>query len=263
MLVDWVRFTLAVGALLFLCGLISVASAQTVTEVEDLQASLKVVDRLREQRDFRAALRQLSTLREEYPATIGVLWRLAFTWADLGKAADELQRRKNYYQTALSHAQDALSVDSTSAWAHFAVAMAEGRVAMNAGTRERIERSRAVKHHADRAIELDSTLAGAYHVRGRWHREVASLGFFQRAFLKTIYGGLPDASFEQAVRDFQRAIELENRTFHHLELGKTHLEMGRTEAARREFETALKLPKSDPFDPEYKQEARKLLEELN
>lgn len=263
MSLEWVRRLLLGGGLLFLCGLVSMSSAQTGPQGRDLEDSLEAADELREQRQFREALSQLSTLRNDHPENVDVLRRLAFVWADLGKAADDLQQRKNFYVKALSHAQDALSADSTSAWAHLAVAMAEGRVALNVGTQERVERSRAVKHHADRAIDLDSTLAGGYHVRGRWHREVASLGFFQRALLRTVYGGLPDASYEQAVRDFQRAIELEKRTFHHLELGKTYIQMGRTDAARRELKTCLQLSGSDPFAPEYKQEAQNLLDELD
>lgn len=262
MSVDWLHVLSALVGVFLLGGFVGSAAAQTVSQTSDLQTSLEAVDQLREQREFREALSRLSTLREAHPENVDVLRRLAFTWADLGKATDDLSQRKNYYETALSHAQDALTADSTSAWAHLAVAMSEGRVALNAGTRERVERSRAVKRHADRAIELDSTLAGAYHVRGRWHREVESLGFLQRTLLKTVYGGLPDASYEQAVRDFQRAIGLEDRTFHHLELGKTYIQMDRSEAARQELQTALELSGSDPFDPEYKQEARDLLEEL-
>lgn len=263
MCVDRLRFFLGIGILLFGICLVSSSRAQTATDDEELQESLSVVDQLREQREFREAISRLTTLREAHPENVQVLWRLAFTWADLGKASERQHQRKDAYKTALSHAEDALSADSASAWAHLAMAMAEGRVALNAGTQERIQRSRAVKHHAEQAIELDSSLAGAYHIRGRWHREVASLGFFQRALLKTVYGGLPDASYEQAVQDFTRAIELEDRPFHHLELGKTYLKMDRPEAARREFETVLDLPRSDPFDSEYKAEARQLLEELN
>jgi hypothetical protein len=33
--------------------------------------------------------------------------------------------------------------------------------------------------------------------------------------------------FEQAVRDFKRALELEDVRFHHLELGKTYLKIDR------------------------------------
>ena len=220
------------------------------------------VDSLRSQRRFRDALRLLSRLEDEQPRNPDVLYRLAFTWSDLGKAADTERQANEFYRQSLEVAERAVQADSTCAWAHFAVAVAQGRLTFHAGTRERVERSRAVKAHAERAIALDSTLAGAYHVRGRWHREAADLNFVQRAIVAAIYGGLPDASIDQAVRDFQAAIALEDRAYHHLELGKTYLELDRPDAAREQFRKAIAIPRADPFDPEYKQEARQLLDAL-
>jgi len=237
------------------------ASATGVT-ADRLQPVFEQVDSLRRHRRFRETLALLSGARDEHPHHPDVLYRLAFTWSDLGKAADSERRARTFYRQSLTVAEQAVRADSTSAWAHFAVAVAQGRLALHAGTRERVKRSRAMKAHAERAIVLDSTLAGAYHVRGRWHREAADLNFVQRAIVAAIYGGLPDASMDQAVRDFQTAIALEDRAYHHLELGKTHLEMDRPDAAREQFRKAVAVPYADPFDPEYKQVARQLLDAL-
>jgi tetratricopeptide (TPR) repeat protein len=228
-----------------------------------LQEALATVDSLRQAGDFRAALDRLQTLRDDRPDRVEVLWRLVYTWTDLGQTTDRDDQRAQYYANALEVAKAGLAADSSSARAHLAMAVAEGRAALDAGTRERIERSRAIKRHADRAIALDSTLDGAYHTRGRWHREVEDIGFFQRAIVKTVYGGLPESSIEQAVQDFQRAIELDDKVFHHLELAKTYLQMDRPDAARRELKAALNRPGTDPFAPRYKKEARKLLNDLN
>jgi tetratricopeptide (TPR) repeat protein len=181
---------------------------------------------------------------------------------DLGEVSESERTRNSLYEQSLGNARVALRLDSTDARAHLAVAVAEGRVALTAGTQEKIRRSRAVKRHSDRAIELDSTLASAYHVRARWNREVADLGFFSRTIVKTIYGGLPDASFEQAVRDFKTAIRLEDKVIHHLELGKTYLKMDREEEARAEFRTAINMNPVDPDAPLHKQEARDRLDDL-
>lgn len=224
---------------------------------------MTTVDSLRQAGEFRAALDRLQTLRNERPERVEVLWRLVYTWADLGQTVDNDNQRAQYYVNALDVAKAGLAADSSSARAHLAMAVAEGRAALDAGTRERIERSRAIKRHADRAIALDSTLDGAYHTRGRWHRGVEDIGFFQRAIVKTIYGGLPESSMEQAVQDFQRAIELNDKVFHHLELAKTYLQMDRSDAARRELQAALNRPGTDPFAPRYKQEARDLLDDLD
>jgi len=228
-----------------------------------LEDALTAVDSLRHAGDFQAALDRLQVLRGERPEEVAVLWRIVYTWADLGQATDAEDQRTRYYNNALTAAKAGLAADSSSARAHLAMAVAQGRVALNAGTKERIRRSRAVKRHADRAISRDSTLDGAYHTRGRWHREVEDLGFFKRTIVRTVYGGLPESSLEQAVRDFKRAIELNDKVFHHLELAKTYLQMDRDEAARRELQAALDLPGTDPFAPRYKKEARSLLAELD
>lgn len=240
------------------------AAAQSSDATDaSLQEALRGVDSLRQAGDFRVALSRLNTLRNAHPREVEVLWRLVYTWTDLGQATDDKNKRTNFYENALEIARAGLAADSSSARAHLALAVAQGRAALNAGTQERIRRSRAVNRHSDRAIEIDSTLAGAYHVRGRWHREVEDLGFFQRAIVKTVYGGLPESSLEQAVRDFERAIALHDELFHHLELAKTYLQMDRPEDARRELQTALDMPEEDPFDPMYKEEARELLADLD
>lgn len=255
---------LSLGVLLVLGGIFALpGSAQPSDPTEAaLQEVLVVVDSLRQAGDFQTARDRLQSLRDRYPERIPVLWRLVYTWTDLGQSTDDADHRARYYEEALDVAKASLAADSTSARAHLAMAVAEGRMALDAGTRERIQRSRAIKHHADRAIALDSTLAGAHHTRGRWHREVADLGFFQRTIVRTVYGGLPEASFEEAVRDFQRAIEIDDAIFHHLELGKTYVKMDQPETAQQQFELVLDMPSDDPFASRYKKEARQHLDDL-
>ena len=242
-------------------GATAPAAAQT-PDATALDSALVRVDEIRADGAFRDALLQLSDLRDRHGDRVSLLWRMSVVRVDIGKTADTESAARQHYREALELAERALTVDESSAHAHLARAVAEGRLALQAGRQERVERSRAVKRHADRAIELDSSLPGAFHVRGRWHREVSDLNFLERAVVRTVYGGLPDASFEQAVRDFQRAIELEDVRFHHLELAKTYLKMDRSTDARAQLETVLDLPAREPFADRYAKEARGLLEDL-
>jgi len=228
--------------------------------------ALAAVDSLRQAGAFREALGRLSTLQNRLSPgdslADDVGWRLAVTRIDLGETSDSDRTRTSLYRQALKDAQAALAADSSSAYAHLALAVAQGRAALRADTRERVRRSRAVEHHANRAIALDSTLAPAYHVRGRWHREVADLGFFERTLVRAVYGGLPEASFAQAVRDFQQAIRLQDKVIHRLELGKTYLAMDKRQNARRALQAALKMEPIDPDGPRHQEEARRLLRDL-
>jgi tetratricopeptide (TPR) repeat protein len=251
-----------VALLIGVAGRPSLSHAQR-TDSTALDSALVRVDELRSQGQFRDALSRLSELRSTHGDRVEILWRLSFTRVDIGKTVDPEGAAEQHYREALKLAEAALTVDASNAHAHLARAVAEGRLALGAGTQERVQRSRAVKTHADRAIEIDPNLSGAFHVRGRWNREVADLNFLERTVVRTVYGGLPDASFEQAVRDFERAIELENVRFHHLELAKTYLKMDRPADARTHLQTAIDLPAREPFAQRHKEEAQELLDELS
>lgn len=224
--------------------------------------ALAAVDSLRTRGEFRSALSRLHRLANTHPENVEVLAARAFIWTDLGKQADVQHRAVNFYRQSLTVAEAAVEANPECAQAHLAVAVAQGHLTQHVSIRERIERSRAVKTHADRAVALDSTLAGAYHIRGRWHREAADLNALVRALMRVVYGGLPEASLKQSVANFQRALTLETRTYHHLELGKTYVKMDRADAAREQFRAALEAPSVAPFAAEYKREARLLLEKL-
>ncbi|MEF8866797.1 MAG: hypothetical protein V5A20_13650 [Salinibacter sp.] len=229
----------------------------------DEQEALATVDSLRTAREFRAALARLDELSRRVDETVQVLWRQSILWSDLAKASDSEARALTFNRQALDVAETAVETDATHAWAHVAKSVAAGRMAtMTNSNRESIRLSREVKEHADRALALDSELGAAYHVRARWHREVGDLNFVQRLVVKTVYGGLPDASTARAVEDFRTAIGLETRAYHHLELGKTYEKMDRRGDAVQQYRRALEAPRADPFDPEYKREARAHLSEL-
>ena len=229
---------------------------------EELVERLIEVDDLRAEGDFRNAFTKLGGLENDYPEHAEVLWRLSATIVNIAERQD--QGRRSLFEQGLDAAKRAIEADDTNGLAHFSRAMAEGRLALDAGTREQIERSRAVKHHADRAIELDENneIDGAYHARGQWHREVASLGRVSRAVVRTVYGGLPDASFDEAVDDFLAAIDIDDRILHRIELARTYKMMDEPEKAREQLEILLDMPSEEPDDESHKSEAREMLDDL-
>ena len=132
------------------------------------------------------------------------------------------------------------------------------------GGKTKIELSKELKAEADKAIELDPTHDGAYHIIGRWHREIANLSWVLKAAAKIVYGGVPKgASNENAIANFEKAIKLRpDKTIHHLELGKTYKEMKKWKEARQALQKVLDLPIIDVGDEARKKEAKELLEEI-
>lgn len=184
--------------------------------------------------------------------------------SDLGEDARGEDQRE-LFAHAVEHARAAVQVAPDSARGHLELAVALGRQALREGPRTRLALSREIKAEADRAIAQDAGLGRAYHVRAMWNRKIAGLNFFERTAARAVLGGVPrGASMDNAVSDFQKAIEIEpDYVNHHLELGRTFLEMNRKADARLELEKAIALPPtSSPRDPRYQSEARELLKKL-
>ncbi|MEO5618938.1 MAG: hypothetical protein ABIS67_14310 [Candidatus Eisenbacteria bacterium] len=198
------------------------------------------------------------------PADFSALWKLARVESELGEAANG-KAQKELVLASVEHARAAAKVAPDSAQGHAWLAAALGRQALKEGPKTRLSLSREIKFEAERALAIDPSNALAYHVRALWNRNVASLSFMERAAANTVLGGVPKgASMENAVRDLQRAIELEpQRVIHRLEMGRTYMELERWTEARRELEKAQVLPPtSSPRDTQHQNVARNLLSRL-
>lgn len=210
-----------------------------------------------------ARTRYLRALDAE-PDAYATLWRLARVESELGEdARGEDQRR--LVAAAVGRARGAVKAAPESAQGHVWLAVALGRQALKEGPRSRLALAREIKSEVDRALEIDPTIGRAWHVLAAWNRKIASLNAIERMAANAVLGGVPKgASMENAVRSFEKAIELEpDYVNHHLELGRTLRELKRWTEARRELEKAVDLPPtSNPRDPQYQQEARELLAKL-
>ena len=211
--------------------------------------------------DMSTAHREYSTVLEAHPRDYAALWRMARVESEMGEDARGDDQRARVL-AAVQRARAAVQAAPDSAQGHVWVAATLGRQALKEGPKTRLALSREIKSEVDRAIAIDPGIGRAYHVRALWNRKIASLNFMERAAANTVLGGVPKgASMENAVQDLLKAIELEPAYVnHHLELGRTYMELGRWAEARAELERAHTLPPtSSPRDARYQNEARNLL----
>jgi len=207
-------------------------------------------------RSWRPALDADST---SYP----LLVRLARATTDRGTRArfdGDKPRAVQAFDQGAAAARRATQLEPGRADGHLELAVALGSVALYKGGKAKLRLAHEVKAEIDRALALDANLHRGHHVLARWHREVAGLSFLERN-AAMVFGGAPKgASTDAAVSHFERAIALApDYANHHLELGRTYLELKLKSKARAEFEKTLATPVKSPFDADYKAEARMLL----
>ena len=163
------------------------------------------------------------------------------------------------FEAAGEAEERALQLDSNSADAHFQLARAVGKIALFKGIFNSIGLAKRVRREAQTALAIDSLHDGAWHVLGRWHREIGKKPKIFRGPL-----GLGAANKRDAIAFMEKAIAINPANInHHLEMGLTYLEYDMFESARREFELCSTLPPERRLDNKYKEEAKKYLAEMN
>ena len=252
-----------IAALAALAALAGAPQARAAIDPAVEQAAVAAGDRDYARHDFEAALKAWRPALDADSSSYALLWRLARATTDRGTRArfdgDKAKAIAAFDQGAAA-ARRATTLEPGRKEGHLELAVALGSVALYKGGKAKLRLAHEVKAEVDRALALDERLHRAHHVLARWHREVAGLSFFERNAAR-VFGGVPKgASRDAAVTHFERAIALApDYANHHLELGRTYLELELNAKAREELKQALACPAQSPFDADYKAEARMLL----
>lgn len=153
----------------------------------------------------------------------------------------------------------ALSLNEDDADAHFQLARALGKIALFKGIFKSASLAKEVRSECLRALEIDSLHDGAWHILGRWHREVG-----KKPKILRIPMGLGAANKDDAIAFMQKAIEINpGNIHHHLEMGNTYNRFKMRDSARREYEKCLELAAESPLDKKYQDEAKKMLAQMD
>ena len=85
----------------------------------------------------------------------------------------------------------------------------------------------------------------------------------KRALAKVFVGELPEASYDEAIRLYRKAIQINDLISHRLALVRSLAASGRTAEARQELEMIIGRPSEKRLDDKYREQAREMLAELD
>jgi tetratricopeptide (TPR) repeat protein len=198
------------------------------------------------------------------PRNVRLLVRISREYRHLMSDATKPDQKLSLGSIALKFAKRAATLDPTDPEAQLAVAISCGKLQPLESSRERIAASRLIKECADKAIQLDPGNDLGWHVLGRWHMALADVNAFERALVQLTYGlKLPESTYEEAARCFEKAIELNpNRLMHYIELGRVYARMGRTDDARTFIVKGLAMRDTEKDDPETRRQGQEVLTNL-
>ena len=228
------------------------------------EAQYREAVKLQQETRWSEALPIFKNLLKSDSSNVEYLWRTAYLYAQLGAKQPTETQRQQWYSTSAYLGEKATRTAPKNAWAHYAYALALGRMNEQASSRTKIEYAKLIKSEAELALKYDAGLAGAHHILGRWHRVVAGFNMLERAMIKAVFGGMPGGSYEEALKHFEKAIALEPKSgIHYYEIANTLLERdesGDEGRAIKWLEKSLTLPVKTEQDKDHRARCRELLE---
>ncbi len=230
---------------------------------EDFTALMARGDQLDAQLKTKDALAVYLEAEKLQPNNADLLHRIAKQYGESQNDTKDKAERRRIGEQALDYGKRAVAAAPDNAKAQLALAICYGRVATYLDNKTKISYSKLVKQHVDKALALDPRDDLSWHVLGAWNFELANLNPVLRALAQLIYGKLPAASNEDAVKAFTKALELNpRRVGNQVELGRALAAAGRKDEAKAALEKGLSLPNKQRDDPEAKDRARAALKKL-
>ena len=210
------------------------------------------------------ALTIYNNILDKEPKNIEALCHSSLLMSRLGGEFDSEDTKKLYFEKARKRAQKALDVNAMHSKSNFAMSVAMGQKALVAGARERVAASRDIKRFAERAIDADSSNAGAWHVLGRWNYEVANLNFAERFAANLLFGGIPEGSLEEGAQSIKRAIDIrpENALYYY-DLANIYKDLDMEKQAIETCKTGLQKQAKAQIEVQTHKDCRRLIDELN
>jgi tetratricopeptide (TPR) repeat protein len=229
---------------------------------QDINAIIKEGDRLEITLHEKAAFEKFKEVLRIQPINMYALNKCSELCSRIGKRELTDKARNEYYEAAKKYASIALKLHPENSEANCVMAIALGRTSLDRSGKEKITAAKEIKKHVDIAVKNDPMNYKAWHVLGRWHYEICSLNFLEKAAVKILFGGVPKASLAESIRAFEKAKSiLPGFVLNYYEMAKAYKKNNQKDKAISAINTMLLLANTTEDDEQIKADGRKLLKE--
>lgn len=242
----------------------AVAADTLSSDNDSIEELLKEANEMHMSGKEEKSLELYEEVLEREETNLDALWNAAVLYSKKGYRKDSEDKMEEMYTKALNLSERALEHHGDDGYAFYAYAVSKARMTEVMGRRNKIRASKEIKENLEKAVDRLTDFAPVWHLFGVWHSDVANVSRAEKAAARLISGGLPDASNENAEKYLKKAVEMdEDNILFRLDLAKHYLEVDNNDAAREQLQQILELDPKMQDDPMYKEEAEKLLDEID
>lgn len=250
--------------LFFIVGLLLFSFGKNFGQATDAPILVKQGMDLIAAKNEEAALEKFKAALKSDPNNYEAACKASLLCSKIGNRQTDINKKKEYFVLAKQYAVKSLKIKPDDAESNYVMAVAMGRIALIAGTKDKVAASRDIKKYVDMALKYNPEHAGAWHVLGKWNYEMSNLNIAEIAVAKTLFGGVPPgATKDEAIRCYKKAIELDpTYILYRLDLAAAYNSIAMKEEAINTLKKAVELPPRTEDDPRYIKKGKEMLLEI-
>lgn len=245
-------FFIALASFFFHCAAQDVAI--TIKEAENLERSLKEPE----------ALDKYKLALANDAKNIKALVKATELSLNIGGRSEEKNDKRLQFESAMVFAKRAFQADSNNTDACYAMGIASAKlIETESDNKKIVGYVKDSKRYLEKAVKLNPNNAKANFALGRWYYEMATLSSLKKAATKIFYGGLPDATVENAISYFEKCKSLDPyMVINYYFLNKAYKETDKPTKQIEVLNRLVKLPNRCVDDVAMKADATKQLQDL-
>jgi len=231
---------------------------------QDINLLLKEADNFEHQFKEEEALNKYKQVLTVDGNNVKALVKAAELSCTTGERLINKNDKRIYFESALAFAQRAVASDSNNADAYCAKAAACAKMTkIETDNKKMIAFVRDIKINADKALQINPNHAKANFIEGKWHYEMVTLNWAKRLAVKAMYGGLPEADMDKAILYLEKSRSIDPYyVLNGLTLAKAYKDNNRPAQTIEVLKRVVKMPTRTFDDTALKEEAQKMLQDL-
>jgi tetratricopeptide (TPR) repeat protein len=225
---------------------------------------LKTADNFERQFKEEEALRVYKEILLTDGKQVNALIKATELSASVGERLINKNDKRIYFESAVAFANRAIGADSTNPDVYYVKALACSKMAtIESENKKLFEWIREVKQYAEQALRLNANHAKANFIAGKWQFDISLMNSAKRMAAKSLYGGLPDASLENAISYLEKSSRIDPYyVLNAFTLAKAYKENNKPAQTMEALKRVVKLPTRTFDDAALKAEAQKMLQDL-
>lgn len=245
------------------CLLLLLTFTAMPVSAQTSETHIKQGDIFYQQFDNVNALASYKRALETQPGDFECLSKIVRAYNDIGEDLSS-KESEQYYEQAVQYAEKLQQMFPDKAESYYQLAVSYGNLALLRGSKEKVKLSGFVEKNVRKAIAMNPNYADAYVVLGIYYKEVASLNGFLKAFARVFFGDLPEGTYEDALKAFNKAITLKTSRplYTYFLIGHTYESMDEPEKAKQAYLEATRLPDTDHRDHTVRERVRNRLQDV-